>query len=43
LIKGLAVWIARRERGKGSARIEGEILGELQRRSGRGIGLHPDR
>jgi hypothetical protein len=43
LIEGLAVWIARRERGKGSARIEGEILRELQRRSGRGIGLHPDR
>ena len=43
LIEGLAVWIARGERGKGSARIEGDILRELQRRSGRAIGPHPER
>ena len=43
LIEGLSVWIDRRERGNGSRRIEHELLRELERRSGRRIGLHPER
>jgi hypothetical protein len=43
LIEGLSVWIDRRERGNGSRRIEHELLRELERRSGRRIGLHPQR
>lgn len=43
LIDGLALWIDRRENDIGSRRIENEIVQELQRRSGRRIGAHPDR
>jgi len=43
LIEGLSVWIDRRARGTGSRRIEHELLRELERRSGRRIGLHPER
>ena len=43
LIEGLSVWMQRRERGQGSRRLEGAIVAELQRRSGRNIGPHPDR
>jgi len=43
LIEALAVWGARREQGGGSRRIESELLRELERRSGRRIGNHPER
>lgn len=43
LIEGLSVWMQRRERGQGSRRLEGAIVAELQRRSGRNIGPHPER
>ena len=43
LIEALSVWIDRRERNAGSRRIEHELLRELERRSGRRIGLHPER
>jgi Mg-chelatase subunit ChlD len=43
LIEALAVWISRRERGEGSRRIESELMRELERRSGRRIGAHPER
>jgi len=43
LIDALSAWIERRERGEGSRRIESEILRELERRSGRRMGPHPER
>jgi hypothetical protein len=43
LIEARAVGGDRRERGEGSRRIESELLGELERRSGRRIGNHPER
>lgn len=43
LIVGLELWITRRESGGGSRRIENEIARELERRSGKRIGVHPER
>ena len=43
LIESLAVWVGRRKTEGSSRRLEGEIVDELQRRSGRSIGPHPER
>lgn len=43
LIEALAVWVGRRKTEGSSRRIEGEIVQELERRSGRSIGAHPER
>lgn len=43
LIEGWSIWIARRERGAGSRRIEDEIHRALKARSGRSIGPFPER
>jgi hypothetical protein len=43
LIEALSVWGDRRARGGGSRRIESELIKELERRSGRRIGNHPER
>ena len=42
LIESLSVWKRRGEEGAGSKRIQYEILEELQRISGRSIGIRPD-
>jgi len=43
LMEALAVWGHRTEEGRGSRRILGEIVRELQRLSGRAIGPQPER
>ena len=43
LIQGLGHWVARGARGEASLRMQYEITGELERRSGRSIGPHPER
>lgn len=43
LIESLGLWVARREAGGGSKRVEGELVAELRRRSGRNIGPHAER
>jgi hypothetical protein len=43
LIESLGLWVARREAGGGSKRVEGELVAELRRRSGRNIGPYPER
>jgi hypothetical protein len=43
LIQALQVWCDRRESGRGSRRVEGEIVRELERRAGQPIGPHPER
>ncbi len=43
LIEALGVWSNRTSLGRGSKRIEHDILSELQRMSGRTIGPHPER
>lgn len=44
LIASLAVWVERQEEeGRAVRRVQGEILAELQRRSGRTLGARPER
>jgi VWA domain-containing protein len=43
LVECLSTWVARATREAGSRRIEGAILKDLQRRSGRRIGAYPER
>ena len=43
LIEAMGVWSNRADLGRGSRRIQNEILQELQRISGRTIGPHPER
>jgi len=43
LIESLGLWVARREAGGGSRRVEGEFVAELRRRSGRTMGAFPER
>lgn len=43
LIEGLGLWVARREAGGGSRRVESEFVAELRRRSGRTMGAFPER
>lgn len=43
LIEGLGLWVARREVGGGSRRVESEYVAELRRRSGRTMGAFPER
>ncbi len=43
LIESLGLWVARREAGGGSRRVEAEFVAELQRRSGRTMGPFPER
>jgi hypothetical protein len=42
LIEALAAWERRTRTGAGSRRIEAELVGELQRLSGRGMGAEPE-
>ncbi len=42
LIEALANWIARRDQGQGSMRIESELVAELERRAKSRIGPHPE-
>lgn len=43
LLDGLEAWAARRGTDFGSRRMEGDLVAELRRRSGRIIGNHPER
>lgn len=44
LVQGLEVWLARSPgEARGVRRVQGELLEELRRRSGRSLGPHPDR
>ncbi len=43
LIESLAVWIHRRGESRSRLRIETEIIAELEHRSGRSMGPHPER
>lgn len=43
LLDGLETWAARRGTDAGSRRMEGDLVAELRRRSGRIIGNHPQR
>ncbi len=43
LIEGLEDWVERRERGLGRRRVEGAIVEQLERRSGRRMGVRSDR
>ena len=43
LIESLGLWVARREAGGGSRRVESEFVAELRRRSGRTMGAFPER
>ncbi|MCA8980942.1 MAG: VWA domain-containing protein [Planctomycetes bacterium] len=43
LIESLPVWMERGEAGLQAKRIQGDLLDELQRRTGRKLGLHPER
>lgn len=43
LIEALQVWMERGEAGLQARRIQGDLLDELHRRTGRKLGLHPER
>ncbi len=43
LIESLAVWIDRRDDDRGRLRVESDLIGALEKRSGRSIGAHPER
>lgn len=43
LIEGLSLWIDRRGQELGSKRVEGDFERDLRRRSGRNLGLYPER
>jgi len=43
LIEALPVWMERGAAGLQAKRIQGDVLDELHRRTGRKLGLHPDR
>ncbi len=43
LIDGLEAWLDRRARGLGRRRVEAAIAAQLEQRSGRRMGAHPDR
>jgi hypothetical protein len=43
LIEALPVWMERGEAGLQAKRIQGDLLDELHRRTGRKLGLHPER
>lgn len=43
LIEALPVWMEREEAGLQAKRIQGDLLDELHRRTGRKLGLHPER
>ncbi len=43
LLTALRIWDERRKERSGRLRIEGDLVAELRRRSGRSIGLHPER
>lgn len=43
LIEALPVWIERGEAGLQAKRMQGDLLDELHRRTGRKLGLHPER